>query len=163
MLLERGVDAFEISLIGDGPQKERLKRRVSAEDISKIHFGQPVAKTEMPKLLSNFDVGMMILAPADLFTFGVSPNKLFDYFSANLPIVSNVQGSVAEAINAASGGLTSIGANAEGLADAMAQMIALGREELNTQFGGGRAFVAANFNRSNLAAQLEAALAKLDH
>ncbi len=162
-LMERGVVDFSVSLIGDGPQKERLKDRVANEGLSMIDFSQPMPKTEMPVLLSNFDVGLMILAPADLFTFGVSPNKLFDYFSANLPIVSNVQGSVAEAVKAANGGVTSNGTDAEALADAMAQMIDLGRDQLGAQFGGGRAFVEANFNRSDLAAQLEVALSRLTH
>ena len=157
----RGQNNFSITLVGDGPQKARLIQRVSTENVRNVSFRDPVPKDAMPGLLAQFDVGLMILRPADLFSFGVSPNKLYDYFAANLPIASNVPGAVAEIVATAGGGATSVTPDVLGVSALLDEFIARGASDLRATYGGGRAHVVENVDRGALADRLRRALDEL--
>lgn len=76
-------------LIGAGTEKEAARRRADIEGLRNVEFRAPVAKTELPELLAACDVGVHAVTPLSVFEHGMSPNKLFDYLAAGLPIVSN--------------------------------------------------------------------------
>jgi glycosyltransferase involved in cell wall biosynthesis len=76
-------------LVGAGADKNRLVARAHDEQISNVEFRNPVPKTQLGDLLGACDVGLHVLAPWDLLAQGLSPNKLFDYMAAGLPVVSN--------------------------------------------------------------------------
>ena len=49
-------------------------------------------------LLHAADVGLHVLADVELFRDGVSPNKIFDYMAAGLPVLTNCPGVVADLV-----------------------------------------------------------------
>ena len=59
----------------------------------------------MPELLAAADVGMHILADVPLYQCAVSPNMLFDYMAAGLPVLTNCPGEVARIVEAAKCGV----------------------------------------------------------
>ena len=73
--------------------------------LANVRFLRSIPKSEMPELLAAADVGLHTLADVPLFRFGVSPNKLFDYMAAGLPVVTNCPGEVEEIVRDASAGL----------------------------------------------------------
>jgi glycosyltransferase involved in cell wall biosynthesis len=93
-------------LIGDGPEKGRLRRRVMEAGLDQMFtFLSPMPKSELAQLLPLFDVGMMILEDVAEFHYGTSPNKLCDYLAAGLPVLNNYPGWIAELLEANECGL----------------------------------------------------------
>lgn len=74
-------------LIGNGPEKIRLKKRIDDEGIQNVTMLDPVKKEMIPKILKKTDVGLLPLVDSPVFKWGISPNKLFDYMGASLPVL----------------------------------------------------------------------------
>jgi glycosyltransferase involved in cell wall biosynthesis len=156
----RGVRGIEVVLVGDGPVKSELVARAAARGLANLTFRDPVPKAEVPALLASMDAGLMVLANTELFTYGVSPNKLFDYLAADLPVVTNVPGVVADVVLEAGAGLACPPGDPGALADAMATMASAIRRGDVTE-GSGRRYVAAHFDRAVLAERVDRLLAGL--
>ena len=76
---------------GDGTEKEFLERKVQELNLDNISFKGKVEKRYIPYILSKADVNLMQGNFVDLFRYGCSPNKLFDYFAAGRPILSTIE------------------------------------------------------------------------
>ena len=81
----------ELVLVGTGPERDRLMRRVAAENLSNVTMLPSVPKAAMPALLDAMDIAFIGLLPEPLFRFGISPNKLFDYMMAGKPIIQAIR------------------------------------------------------------------------
>lgn len=96
--IDRVLDAAAASLdvnfllVGSGPVKTAARERVRREGLANVVFRDPVPKRDLPRLLKACDVGIHAVTPLAVFEDGMSPNKLFDYLAAGLPVVSNAQG-----------------------------------------------------------------------
>ncbi|MDR3691846.1 MAG: glycosyltransferase family 4 protein [Fimbriimonas sp.] len=93
MLMSRGQDGLKIVLIGDGAKKEALQRRVKQEGLADVVlFFDPIPKEVLQPLLTQADLGLMLLENVPVFYYGCSPNKFFDYLSCGIPVLVNHQG-----------------------------------------------------------------------
>jgi len=72
-------------VVGDGQEKRRLMAKYESD--SNILFLDSVRKNQVPELLSCFNACYIGLKKERLFTYGVSPNKLFDYMLSGRPIL----------------------------------------------------------------------------
>lgn len=81
----------EVVLVGTGPERDRLMRRVIEENLSNVTMLPSVPKAAMPALLEALDIAFIGLLPESLFRFGISPNKLFDYMMAGKPIIQSIR------------------------------------------------------------------------
>ncbi len=142
-------------LVGDGYQKPDLVRSAEARGLINVIFHEPVPKSEMPALLAAADVGLHVLADVPLFRHGVSPNKLFDYMAAGLPVLTNTLGEVGDLVRRARAGVAvescRIASGAASLAEIDGGLRAL-------QGRNGRAFMVQNRSRTVLAGGLAAVL-----
>jgi glycosyltransferase involved in cell wall biosynthesis len=153
--LARRAPAVRVVLVGDGAEKARLQARSIDERLTNVRFLDPVPKDEVPVLLGAADVGVHCLADAQVFHWGVSPNKLFDYLGAGRAVVTNTPGEVASIVEGAGAGRAVAPAGlAEGLAD-LATRTSAERDVLGAS---GRAWLEANRSRAALAARFEAVL-----
>lgn len=148
--------SIRIVCVGDGPTKEALVAQARGANCTNIEFRPPVAKAAVPAVLAGFDAGLLLLRDAPLFRFGVSPNKLFDYLGAGLPVVSNVGGEVAALLADAGGGETVAGDCPDALAAAIRRLASLPAEERHARGAAGRAWVAANHQRGPVVEKLDA-------
>ena len=98
VLKERGWDEIQIALIGQGRQKSKLQARANAENLTNVHFLDPVPKAALTGLMAGADMGLQILQNVPAFYFGTSPNKFFDYLAAGLPVLNNYPGWLTELI-----------------------------------------------------------------
>ncbi len=90
MLMEKAQDGdpeFRFDLYGDGISKPALQRYATEHQLRSVHFHDPVPKDEVPGLLAGGDALLLLFRRLELYRFGVSPNKLFDYLAAGRPIV----------------------------------------------------------------------------
>ena len=72
---------------GDGDEREVLERRVRDENISNVVFKGRVEKKYVPSIVSRADLNFAHNSFTYLFNYGISFNKLFDYFAAGQPIL----------------------------------------------------------------------------
>lgn len=86
-LKRRGDDRVQILLVGDGPEKPRLVERARREGLHNVTFLDPLPKPCIPSLLARCHAGLLPLKDSPVFRWGISPNKLFDYMAAALPVV----------------------------------------------------------------------------
>lgn len=151
-------DDIRFRLIGDGPSKRGLQSRAGQLGLTNVEFRDPIPKSEIPQAFAEADAALMILRDAPLFRFAVSPNKLFDYFAAGLPVISNVPGEVGDMVRDADAGLNVPPADPVSLALAVRRMAGK-RPEWRTNHGeNGRAWVAREHSRPLLADRLDRTL-----
>jgi glycosyltransferase involved in cell wall biosynthesis len=144
---------LEIILVGGGIEKAKLQADAARRGLGNVRFMDPVPKEEIPDLLNAADLGLHVLADVELFRTAVSPNKVFDYMAAGLPVLTNCPGLTSELV-------TSSGC---GLAVAPTDLAAGLREALNGDFAGwgqrGTNWLAANQSRGSMATRLSRVLA----
>ncbi|KAB7707396.1 glycosyltransferase [Bacillus aerolatus] len=85
-ILKESKPSVHFLLVGNGPEKKRLIERKHKENISNLDFVDPLPKECIPALLSQCDIGLLPLKDSPVFKWGISPNKLFDYMGASLPV-----------------------------------------------------------------------------
>jgi glycosyltransferase involved in cell wall biosynthesis len=157
----RGDPHVRFLLVGDGPAKAGLVEDAARRGLSNVEFRDPVPKLKMPEVLAGADAGLMVLRDTPLFAFGVSPNKLFDYFGAALPVVCNVPGEVAGMVRAAGAGEQAEPGSAESLADAVRRLAARAADERAAMGRAAREWVTREHGRPVLADRLDVALREL--
>ena len=145
-------------LLGDGPTKRALQDLTAELGLSNVSFADPVSKNQVGATMRSADAGLMVLAPVDLFTYGVSPNKLFDYMGAGLPILTNVPGLVADIVTSAGVGLCVGGGDPEALARGMESVADDPPADVADR---GRRFVREHYDRRVLVTRIEQALSGL--
>lgn len=74
-------------ILGNGGEKQRLQKRVKDNALTNVTFLEAIPKEEITGFLTLIDVAFISLLPENLFKFGVSPNKVFDYMYAKKPIL----------------------------------------------------------------------------
>ena len=139
--------------VGDGPCKGELRRMVGEKDLKNVKMLPAVPKSSIPDLLSAADALVITLRSVDLFSYAVSPNKLFEYMASGKPILCAVNGEVAGLVTRAKAGIVVEPENPEALAQAI---LALVKDSGKCSACGvnGRTFVEENFSRSHIAEEL---------
>ena len=85
---------IEITFIGDGSEKNYLIQKSIDYSLHNIKFLKPVPKVKMPSILSNYDSILISLKKLDLFSYGISPNKLYDAYALAKPVITTIPGNI---------------------------------------------------------------------
>ncbi|MFC6041441.1 glycosyltransferase family 4 protein [Nocardioides hankookensis] len=127
-IIERDEDAPEMSLtlVGDGKQKDALRRMASDRHLRHVTFGDPIPKAEVPAMLRAADILVITWRDSPLYRHGISPNKLYDYMAAQRPVVIAVDTPMNPVIE--SGGGLSV--PPEQPADLAAALVSLARADV---------------------------------
>ena len=75
------------NIVGYGPLKKFLVERVENEKLKNIKFFDPIEKSKVPEVLRESDVLILSVLPIDLYQYGASFNKLFEYWASSRPIL----------------------------------------------------------------------------
>jgi glycosyltransferase involved in cell wall biosynthesis len=161
--LLQGKAPVHFLLVGAGPSKPALVERARALGLSNVEFRPPVPKAEIQELLAGCSAGLMVLRDTPLFSFGVSPNKLFDYLGAGIPVVSNVPGEVSAMLQDAEAGVQAEGKDGKSLAAAVLRFTELDEDTRLHMGRSGQRWVARNHSFDVLADQLDPVLRELAH
>lgn len=151
------VDHPEVRFVfvGDGPTKAALVARAEREHLANVHFEDARPKSAMPEVLGAADIGLHVLADVGMFSFGVSPNKVFDYLAAGLPVLTNVPGDVGALVTENGAGVA-VGPDA--LADGVRRLLDAGSAERTAMGERGRALIEREYTVARRAAALSAVL-----
>jgi glycosyltransferase involved in cell wall biosynthesis len=155
ILQENGLaNHIQICLIGNGPDKNRLKLIAMQEGISMVRFLDAVPKNEIFTILNQADAFLMLLKDSPVFRWGISPNKLFDYLVMARPIIFGVE-SPFNPIQENGAGISIKPSHPESLASAIHDLSNLSKEKLNEMGLRGREFVFKNHHILRLTDLLE--------
>lgn len=80
-------------LVGKGNVKNELIEYAKSNNVNNVEFLDPVLKDNMDNVLRLLDICFISLKKQNLFNYGVSPNKLFDYMMAARPVIYAVEAS----------------------------------------------------------------------
>jgi len=145
---------IEIILVGSGILKERLLRQAKEMKLNNVRFFNPVPKTEIPGILTAADVAIITLKKVKVFSYGVSPNKLFDYMAARKPIICAVEGEIAEKVENIGCGISVIPEDEKSMADAIIHLVNLDQNELKKMGDNGYEEIKKNYSHEKLAKKL---------
>jgi len=81
----------KILIYGFGDQLKKLQGICKAEHLDSIRFKGKVDKKYIPGILKRGQINILDIYKADIFRFGVSPNKLFDYLASGKPVLSGLK------------------------------------------------------------------------
>lgn len=74
-------------IVGKGAYKDELMSYCQEYNVNNVSFYDPIKKNQVPHFLGQLDCCYIALQDEKLFSYGVSPNKLFDYMFAKKPIL----------------------------------------------------------------------------
>ena len=150
---------LECTLVGDGPEKPRLRRMVRDWGLKNVRFGDPVPRAQVPEYTARADI--LVLVEREVL-YG-SSNKLFDYMAAGKPIVFAVVAEHNNLVDQAQCGVSASPESAEDLADKLLVVARMSEEERRAMGKRGRAYVREHHDYSVLARRLANALGELDN
>jgi glycosyltransferase involved in cell wall biosynthesis len=149
---ERTSIPVRLLLVGDGPEKPSLLRFASSLGTTNVDFSDPVPKARVPALLGAVDVGVIHLTDIGVFRYGTSPNKLFDYMAAGLPIAFAIRTS-SDQVQASGAGLTVPPDDPDALADAIVDLAELTPEQRRGMGSAGRAYLEREHDLGSIGAR----------
>ena len=128
LLQNEGVAKIHFILVGDGPEKEPLMFKAKSYSLGNVNFYNSIPKMAVPEFLRSIDIAVISVRKSDLYKYGTSLNKLFDYMASARPILwatSSVNNAVAEA----NCGITVAPENPEEMAKAIMDLCSLSDDE----------------------------------
>ena len=137
-------------LVGQGPEKESLQKRAQQADLKNVAFLPPVARSQMAALTRAADLGYIGLQKKDLFRYGVSPNKLFEYMAAGLPILFAID-TIHDEVAEAKCGFSIPAQDPPALAALLRQVVQMSKDDLRAIGERGRQYVQRTHTYETLA------------
>ena len=98
----RSESQLRFVLIGDGPEKEKLRDQVTARKLNNVCFLNPYPADEIPALLAAADV---VLVPLKSYIPGAVPSKLYEAMASGRPVVLVASGEAADIVHEHQAGL----------------------------------------------------------
>ena len=155
LLQEEGFgDRIKFKFVGDGPGKYHLEQRARSEGISNVKFSPPVPKKEVFRTLSEADAFIVTLRKINLYRFGTSLNKVYDYLALARPVIFGAD-SINNPVSKANAGYVVAPEDSHAMADAVKKLAGLSQEERWQMGLRGRMFVEEHHDIAKLAAKLE--------
>jgi len=151
-----GETGIEFLLVGDGPDKPRLRQRAEELQLENVTFAGRVDKELVLSLLARCNAGVIALTKTALYEYGISPNKLFDYMLAGLPVVM-AGDAPNNPVSNGTGGIVVPYDDADGMAKALVDLAA-DRDKAREMGLRGRQYVTRNHSSAHLASLMERAL-----
>ena len=134
---------LRIALIGDGPEKQQLRRIAHARALTAVDFLDARPHHAIPAMVASADI---IVVPLVGALPGAVPSKLYEAMASARPVVLVTEGEPARIVRDTDAGLVVPPGNPGALAGALAQLAA--DPELRTRLGGnGRAAVLERYDR----------------
>ena len=141
-------------LIGDGGEHPSLVERAAQLGDHQVYFHPPVDKAAVRALFERADALLVSFADAEVYDYGLSPNKLFDYMAAGRPVLLASR-LTDTPVDEADAGRRYEPGSAESLAAALAAVMSLPEAERQAMGERGRRLVAERYTLPVTGGQLE--------
>ena len=145
--------------VGDGPEKPALVERSRRLGLKNVTFEDPVPKREIFRVMASANAFMVALQDTSLYRWGISINKIYDYFAMARPIVFAVPDLIYNnPVEEAGAGLTAPASNPRAYAECLTELASMSPGKLWEMGLKGRRYVEENHNFSRLTDKLESVL-----
>jgi glycosyltransferase involved in cell wall biosynthesis len=128
LLQDQGVDKIYFLLVGEGPEKKGLREKADRLGLMNLSFFEPIPKNAMSKFLRAIDITVVSLKKSEMWRYGTSKNKLFDYMMCARPIVWAID-ALADPVAEANCGLTVPAEDSAAMAQAIVKLCSLSNDE----------------------------------
>jgi glycosyltransferase involved in cell wall biosynthesis len=146
--------SVKLRMIGEGPEKAALQQRAAALALHNVIFEPPVPKKQVPEMLAHADAFVACLRDLpQLYRFGISLNKVFDYLAAGRPIIF-ASGAVNDPVADAGAGISTPPGDPQLLAAAILKMAFLPVAERKRMGQAGQRHIEQHYSYRQLAAKL---------
>ncbi len=135
--------------VGEGAEKDNLKRQAARWQLPNVHFIDQQPKNRIPLFYAACDLGLVTLRDAPLFQ-EVLPSKIFEYCGMERAILLNVAGEARRVVEAAGAGVYVPSGDVPAMVQAIREM-ASRKAELDEMGRRGRRYVLDHFDRRVLA------------
>lgn len=148
VLLEKNTDILFV-IVGDGSEKNNLKSIFGKYD--NILFIDSIPKKQVQSMLKLFDICYIGLQNENLFKYGVSPNKLFDYMYSSKPIIYAIESGKSNIVKTANCGISVKAEDEESICDGIIELYKMSLNERSVLGKNGYDYVLEHFSYSRLA------------
>jgi len=129
-ILQRGgCGGIELHLYGRGPIKEQLQSEVQKRKLANVTFHSEIAKGELYKVGGLSDAFIVNVRNLDLYQYGISLNKIYDYMAMARPIII-ASGAANNPVAEAGSGICVGADDSKGMASAMVELKRMSEESL---------------------------------
>lgn len=152
-LRAKGDDRLRFLIVGRGELQSQLSEMIDDHGLADVVGLYPqVPKAHALALMEAADAGYISLKSMPIFRHGISPNKLYDYMLARLPVVSAIA-AANDPVSEAGCGITVAPGDVEQITSAFHRLSSLERSELERMGQRGREYVQQNHEYSTLASK----------
>jgi glycosyltransferase involved in cell wall biosynthesis len=78
---------FRFHIVGEGSMKNHYITESKKRNLHNVFFHQSLEYSQLPNLLSQADILLITTRDIQLYDYGISMNKIFDYLSSKTPVV----------------------------------------------------------------------------
>lgn len=154
----QGFSEVKFLLFGDGYQRRELEDYAKQKELTNIIFRNRVEEKYVPSILSRAHLNVITGQHTSLYKYGLSPNKMFEYFASGKPTVSNIECGY-DILKKYNCGITVQGGSADALAKGILDFYSMPKERYN-YFGENALVAAQDFDFKVLVDKLETVLLK---
>lgn len=151
-----------IVLVGQGPEKVNLINQAKKLNVNNIFFLPPIPKSIIPLLLDNMRCLFIAAKRTNLYRYGISMNKLFDYMMSGRPIINAVEAGN-DPVKEVGCGLSILPENSEAIVEAILKIYNMTEEEQRRMGEKGQKYVLEHRTYPVLAASFLHEIKKGDH
>jgi glycosyltransferase involved in cell wall biosynthesis len=137
--------------VGEGAEKDKLRRRADELKLSNTTFVDAVGKNEVREFYALADTCLVPLKDIPLFEAFI-PSKMFEMMAMACPIIGSLRGEAADILRRSEGALVVEPENSHELAQAILHLYRLEKQTRRDMGQRGRRFVNAHYSRQALAA-----------
>lgn len=156
-ILKKTKYPIRFLFIGDGAEKPMLISMAKEMSLTNVEFRDAVPKDEVPMVLSEADAFIVILKNIPLYQYGISLNKLCDYFAAARPVIFAGTSSN-NPVEEANAGISVPPENPQAVADAIIRLFEMTPEQRIELGENGRLYVERYHDIDKLVDKLETVL-----
>ncbi|WP_339014017.1 glycosyltransferase family 4 protein [Fusobacterium animalis] len=147
-------DDIVFNFIGEGEKKEELIKKSEEYNLKNVRFYPPINKNLIPNTLKNGDVMIVVAKNTPLYKYGISFNKIFEYFASSKPIIFS--GNVAnDMVKEANAGISVEAENIEKIKEAVLSLYSVSKSEREVLGKNGRKYVEENYDTKVLSKKIE--------
>jgi glycosyltransferase involved in cell wall biosynthesis len=147
-LLQENKDILFV-IVGDGKEKDNLNKKYGGLD--NVLFIDSIKKQQVQSILNKFDACFIGLKKENLFKYGVSPNKLFDYMYSAKPIVYAIDSGKSNIVDLANCGITVESENSQSIAQGILSLYNCLEDEREKLGKNAKEYVLEHFTYEKLA------------
>ena len=135
-------------VVGDGQEKDKLLKEFG--DLNNLLFIDSIPKKQVHSMLSLFDICFIGWNDNNIYHYGTSANKIFDYMYSRKPILNSFSGN-GDIVQIANCGISVEAQNTQAISDGIMKLYSMTKEERDILGKNGRDYILKNFTYEKLA------------